>query len=42
MPTNMWRLALLTQQADAYLPGVPIPLQKAIFGALASAARRLG
>jgi mannose-6-phosphate isomerase-like protein (cupin superfamily) len=42
MPTNVWRLAILTQQAEAYLPGVPIRLQEVIFGRLASAARRLG
>ena len=42
VPRNPLELGLLMQPADVYLPGVPVPAQKAVFGALASAARRLG
>ncbi|MDP8951532.1 MAG: cupin domain-containing protein [Actinomycetota bacterium] len=42
MPRNPMELGLLMQPADVYLPGLPVPVQKAVFGALASAARRLG
>ena len=42
VPRNPLELGLLMQPADVFLPGVPVPAQKAIFGALASAARHLG
>ncbi len=42
VPRNPLDLGLLMQPADVFLPGLPVPVQKAVFGALASAARRLG
>lgn len=42
VPRNPLELGLLMQPADVFLPGLPVPVQKAVFGALASAARRLG
>jgi mannose-6-phosphate isomerase-like protein (cupin superfamily) len=42
VPRNPLELGLLMQPADVFIPGVPVPAQKAVFGALASAARRLG
>ncbi len=42
VPRNPLDLGLLMEPADVYLPGLPVPAQKVVFGALASAARRLG
>lgn len=42
VPLHPLDLGLLMQHADVYLPGLPVPAQKAVFAALASAARRLG
>ncbi len=42
VPRNPLELGLLMQPADVYLPGLPVSAQRAVFGALASAARRLG
>lgn len=42
IPRNPLELGLLMQPADVYLPGLPLRAQKAVFGTLASAARRLG
>ena len=41
IPTNLWHLALVFQLSESYLPGLPLSLQKGIFGVLASMARRL-
>jgi mannose-6-phosphate isomerase-like protein (cupin superfamily) len=42
VPRNPFELGLLMRPADVYLPGLPVALQRAIFGVLASTARRLG
>ena len=42
VPRNPLELGLLMQPADVLLPGLPVPVQKAVFGALAWTARRLG
>lgn len=42
VPHNPLELGLLMQPADVFLPGLPVPVQKAVFGVLASAARHLG
>ena len=41
-PTNIWQLAIITQQTESWFVGPPISVQKAIFGALATIARWLG
>ena len=42
VPRNPLELGLLMQPADVFLPGLPVPVQKAAFGVFASAARYLG
>ena len=42
VPRNPLELGLLMQPADVFLPGLPVWVQKAAFGVLASAARHLG
>ena len=41
-PRNPFELGLLMRPVDVYLPGLPVALQRTIFGVLASTARRLG
>lgn len=42
IPTNPLLLALLMERTDAYLPGLPVMLQKLIFGSLTGLARLVG
>lgn len=42
IPRNVFELGLLMQGADVYMPGPPVAVQRTVFGALASTARRLG
>lgn len=42
IPKSIWHLALLFQLGESYLPGLPLPIQRGIFGTLASIARLLG
>lgn len=42
IPKNIWHLAVLYELAESYLPGMPLALQKGIFGILAVIARRMG
>lgn len=42
LPTSIWHLALLFQLGESYVPGLPLFIQRAIFGVLASFAKRLG
>jgi mannose-6-phosphate isomerase-like protein (cupin superfamily) len=39
IPKNIWHLALMFQIGESYLPGMPLWLQKKLFGALAAIAR---
>jgi quercetin dioxygenase-like cupin family protein len=36
IPKSIWHLAILFQLGESYLPGLPLPLQRSIFGTLAS------
>lgn len=42
MPKSIWHLALVYEIAESYLPGMPIWLQRGIFGMLARIAHWLG
>ncbi len=42
IPKSIWHLALLFQLGESYLPGLPLPIQRGIFGTLASIAKLLG
>lgn len=42
MPKSIWHLALVYEIGESYLPGVPLFLQRGIFGLLARIARRKG
>lgn len=42
VPTNVWELALLYELSGSYVAGLPLFLQKGVFGALARIARRRG
>jgi quercetin dioxygenase-like cupin family protein len=42
VPKSIWHLALLFQLGESYLPGLPLPIQRGIFGTLASIAKLLG
>ena len=42
VPTNIWELALLYELSESYIAGLPLFLQRAIFGVLAKIARRKG
>ncbi len=41
-PASVWHLALLLQLTETYVPGVPLFVQRRIFGALASIAKWKG
>ncbi|MBB6612662.1 cupin domain-containing protein [Pontibacter sp. Tf4] len=42
IPASIWHMALLFTYGESYLPGIPLLLQKKIFGFLAWLATRLG
>lgn len=42
VPKNVWELALLYELSESYVVGMPLFLQRGIFGALAAIARRRG
>ena len=42
LPRNIWHLALLFQLGEGYVAGMPLVVQKALFGGLARVARMLG
>src|SRR5919199_4599532 len=42
VPTNIWELALIFELSESFLPGLPLFLQKRIFGLLATIARWKG
>jgi mannose-6-phosphate isomerase-like protein (cupin superfamily) len=42
IPKNIFELALIYELAESYVPGLPLLLQKGIFGVLARIARRIG
>ena len=42
VPTNLFELALLFELSESYIVGMPLFLQKGVFGALAKLARRRG
>jgi quercetin dioxygenase-like cupin family protein len=42
IPKSIWHLALLFQLGESYLPGLPLPIQRGIFGTLAGIAKLLG
>lgn len=42
VPTNVWELALVYELAESYMTGMPLFLQRRIFGILAKIARRKG
>lgn len=42
IPKSIWHLALLFQLGESYLPGLPLSVQRGIFGTLASIAKLLG
>lgn len=42
LPKNIWHLALVFQIGESYLPGIPLFIQRGIFGTLAAIARSLG
>jgi mannose-6-phosphate isomerase-like protein (cupin superfamily) len=42
IPTNIWELALIFELSESFLPGMPLFLQKGIFGSLARIARWKG
>ena len=42
VPRNIWELALLYELSESYVVGMPLFLQKSVFGALAAIARRRG
>jgi quercetin dioxygenase-like cupin family protein len=42
LPKNIWHLALLFQLGEGYIPGLPLLVQRGIFGTLASIAKFLG
>lgn len=42
VPKSIWHLAILFQLGESYLPGLPLPIQRGMFGALAGMARLLG
>jgi mannose-6-phosphate isomerase-like protein (cupin superfamily) len=41
IPKSIWHLALLFQLGESYLPGLPLSVQRGIFGALAGIAKML-
>jgi quercetin dioxygenase-like cupin family protein len=42
LPKNFWHLALLFQLGEGYMPGLPLPIQRGLFGVLAGIAKLLG
>jgi quercetin dioxygenase-like cupin family protein len=42
LPKSIWHLALLFQLGEGYIPGLPLPIQRGMFGTLASIAKLLG
>lgn len=42
VPTNIWELALVYEISGSYMTGMPLFLQRRIFGILARIARRMG
>jgi quercetin dioxygenase-like cupin family protein len=42
LPKSIWYLALLFQLGQGYIPGLPLPIQRGIFGMLAAIAKLLG
>jgi mannose-6-phosphate isomerase-like protein (cupin superfamily) len=42
IPTNIWELALIFELSESFLPGMPLLLQKGMFGLLAQIARWKG
>jgi quercetin dioxygenase-like cupin family protein len=42
LPKSIWHLALLFQLGEGYIPGLPLLVQRSIFGTLASIAKFLG
>jgi hypothetical protein len=42
IPTNIWELALIFELSESFLPGMPLLLQKRLFGVLAKIARWKG
>ncbi len=42
IPTNVWELALLYELSESYITGMPLFLQKGVFGLLSRIARRKG
>jgi mannose-6-phosphate isomerase-like protein (cupin superfamily) len=42
IPTNIWELALIFELSESFLPGMPLLLQRGIFGVLAKIARWKG
>lgn len=42
VPKSIWHTAILFETGESYLPGLPLGLQRGLFGLLARIARRLG
>lgn len=42
LPKSIWHFGLFIQYSETYLPGLPLPLQRGLFGTLASIAKLLG
>ncbi len=42
LPTNLWEAALIYELSESYIAGLPLALQRGLFGLLARLARRLG
>ena len=42
IPKNIWHMAVLFHYGETYMPGIPLVLQKGIFGFLAKVAFKLG
>lgn len=42
IPVSLWNMALLFNYSESYVPGIPLGLQKRIFGFLAYVATKLG
>jgi quercetin dioxygenase-like cupin family protein len=42
LPKSIWHLALLFQLGEGYIPGLPLTIQRGIFGTLAGIAKLLG
>jgi quercetin dioxygenase-like cupin family protein len=42
LPKSIWHFALVCQYMESYTPGLPLPIQRSLFGTLASIAKLLG